>query len=400
MYYPPHFDRKELFYFNRKERINKNFAWTKEEVQKLRKLNEDLAKMQDNLVEEIYEACEVFSNLEKNGMSFLHGFKVIGKISFEKSIINELEEQDELTKKQRKIIDKWDDIYWISSDRIEAWQLIFDSETCDFSPLSKVRLNQQKNHIWNLDIADDEEPILFCSYLSHFIESNISFSSKDLAECTVKDFSPVVTVILNYNVSELSNFSSCYPYRNADCDFIYNMLNERCHTLNTNFEWSKNNILKMLEVNSWVWKRTDEMKKYINELNGAFQELSKTNPKFKYYSLEAQLEYHGSKANDVASLELQQEMTRRAAFHYWNIRCGDENPEIRDEIHEDEKLNWNFEIFRNHFTEEQQKVRFHYFMHILFVDDWIYSFEDLVRMREEDFKICLEINYFGDEKTK
>ena len=31
-----------------------------------------------------------------------------------------------------------------------------------------------------------------------------------------------------------------------------------------------------------------------------------------------------------------------------------------------------------------------------FVDDTIYSFEDLVRMREEDFKVCLEINWFGD----
>lgn len=35
-------------------------------------------------------------------------------------------------------------------------------------------------------------------------------------------------------------------------------------------------------------------------------------------------------------------------------------------------------------------------MHTVFVDDNIFSLEDLVRMREEDFKICLEINWFGD----
>ena len=58
----------------------------------------------------------------------------------------------------------------------------------------------------------------------------------------------------------------------------------------------------------------------------------------------------------------------------------------------DEKLNWNFEVFKQHLSEEQQKVKFHYFMHTVFVDDEVYSLEDLVRMREEDFRVCMKIN--------
>ena len=217
-----------------------------------------------------------------------------------------------------------------------------------------------------------------------------------MAELTIKDFSPVVKVVLNYNVNELERFSSCYPYRDADCDSIYSMLNDRCRALNNSFEWNEKNIQKIIDVNSWLWKRSDEMKKELISLNEVFKSLSNTDPKFKYYSLEGQIEYHGSEENDIATIELQRELSRRAAFHFWTLDLDENNSEIRDGIHEDEKLNWNFEVYRPHLSEEQQKVHFHYFMHTVFVDDWIYSFEDLVRMREEDFKVCLEINWFGD----
>lgn len=215
-------------------------------------------------------------------------------------------------------------------------------------------------------------------------------------ELTIKDFTPVVKVILNYDVNELSGFSSCYPYHNADSDFTYNMLEDRCRTLNNSFKWNKKNIEKILEVNNWLWKCTDELKKQLTELNNLFKSLSETDSKFQYYSIEGQIEYHGSKANDIATMELQRELSRRAAFHFWSLNLDENTSEIRDSIHEDEKLNWNFEVYRPHLTKEQQNIKFHYFMHTVFVDDNIFSLEDLVRMGEEDFKVCLEINWFGD----
>ena len=395
MYNPAYLDKRELKYIKRKERLNNTFEWKNEDIQKLQDLNSDIIKLQDILIEEIKFAYELFSKIEKNGMSFLHGFKVIGHVAFEKEIAAKLYELDNPTKNQKAIIDKWDNISWYSSEEIEAWQLIFDSLTGDFMPLSKARLNQKENRFWNLNIPDDKD-LDFCSFLSHFLKYNKTFSNKDLMELSIKDFTPVVKVILNYDVNELSVFSSCYPYHNADSDFIFNMLEDRCRTLNNSFKWNKKNIEKILEVNNWLWKCTDELKKQLTELNNVFKSLSEKDSKFQYYSIEGQIEYHGSKANDIATMELQRELSRRAAFHFWSLSLDENTSEIRDSIHEDEKLNWNFEVFKPHLSEEQQKIKFHYFMHTVFVDDNIFSLEDLVRMGEEDFKVCLEINWFGN----
>ena len=395
MYNPTYVDKRELEFITRKERMDNDFEWKDEDIKKLQDLNSDIVKQQDLLIAEIKSTYELFSKLEKNGMSFLHGFKVIGKFDFEKEIIDKLYEIENPTRKQKAIIDKWDKISWYSNEEIAAWQLIFDSLTDDFMPLSKTRLNQKENRCWHMNLPNDLD-IEFCSFFSHFLKYNKTFSNKDLLELTIKDFIPVVKVILNYDVNELSGFSSCYPYHNADSDFVYNMLQDRYRTLNKNFEWSKDNIQKILEVNSWLWKCTNELKKELTELNNVFKLLSETDPKYKYYSIEAQIEYHGSEANDIATLELQKELSRRAAFHFWTLSLDENNSEIRDGIHEDEKLNWNFEVFRPNLTEEQQKIKFHYFMHTIFVDDWIYSLEDLIRMQEKDFKVCLEINWFGD----
>lgn len=395
MYNSTYLDKRELKYIKRKVRLNNTFEWKNEAIQKLQDLNSDIIKLQDILIEEIKSAYGLFSELEKNGMSFLHGFKVIGHVDFEKEIAAKLYELDNPTKNQKAIIDKWDNLYRFSREEIEAWQLIFDSLTGDFMPLSKTRLNQKENRFWNLNIPDDKD-LDFCSFLSHFLKYNKTFSNKDLMELTIKDFTPVVKVILNYDVNELSGFSSCYPYHNADSDFTYNMLEDRCRTLNNSFKWNKKNIEKLLKVNNWLWKCTDVLKKELTELNNVFKSLSETAPKFQYYSIEGQIEYHGSKANDIATMELQRELSRRAAFHFWSLNLDENTSEIRDSIHEDEKLNWNFEVFKPHLSEEQQKIKFHYFMHTVFVDDNIFSLEDLVRMREEDFKVCLEINWFGD----
>ena len=395
MYNLTYIDKRELKYINRKVRLDNTFEWKNEDLQKIKELNSDIVKLQDILIDEIKTTYEFFSKLEKNGMSFLHGFKVIGKFDFEKEIIRKIYNVENPTKKQKATFDKWNYISSYSKEEIEAWQLIFDSLTGDFMPLSKARLNQKENRFWNLNIPDDKD-LDFCSFLSHFLKYNKTFSNKDLMELTIKDFTPVVKVILNYDVNELSGFSSCYPYHNADSDFIYNMLEDRCRTLNNSFKWNKKNIEKILKVNNWLWKCTDELKKELTELNNAFRFLSETDPSFKYYSIEGQIEYHGSESTDIATLELQRELSRRAAFHFWTLSLDENNSEIRDYIHEDEKLNWNFEVFKSHLTEEQQNIKFHYFMHTVFVDDNILSLEDLVRMREEDFKVCLEINWFGD----
>ena len=387
-------DKRRFNYLKRKERLNKGFVWTNEAVQNILTLNSELEKLQVELEQQMRSAYELFSKLEKNGMFFLHGFKVLGQIDFEKAILDELYNLDKPTKEQRKIIEKWEKLQYYSRDEMEAWQLVFDSEIADFLPLSKTRL-RQKGKSWDF-LLPEYENIDYCSFLVHLFNSDTIISNQDFTELSVKDFKPVVKVVLNYNTSELEPFFTCYPYRGADQDNIYNVLEDRKYDLNNTFNWNEKNIQKILEVNSWLWKRHDELKHYITELNSAFNIFSQTDPDFKNYTIEGQIEYHGSKANDIATLEIQKEMTKRAAFHYWTLSVDNDRPEISDSIHEDDKLNWNFEVYSHYLSEEQKRIKFHYLMHTLFVDDHIYSFEDLVRMHQEDWKVCLEVQWWPD----
>jgi hypothetical protein len=323
-------------------------------------------------------------------MNFLHGFKVIGQIDFEKAELEELCNLEKPTKEQKKKIDKWEDLQYYSSDIMEAWLFIFDSSTADFLPLSKIRLRSNIGY-W----ITDHQIIALYSVLENLLDGETALSYEDFTEITINDFKSNVRVILNYNVSELEGHSIYFPY----CDYqdsVGNIFRDRKFILDFFFDWNEKNIQKMMEVNSWVWKRHEELKHYITELNSAFNIFSQTDPEFKNYTIEGQIEYNGSKATDIATLEMQKKMTKYASFHNWTLGVKNDRQEILDSIHNDDKLNWNFEVFSPHFSEEQKKVKFHYLMHSLFVDDNIYSFEDLVRMREEDFKVCLEINWWPD----
>lgn len=120
MYNPSYVDKRELKCINRKVRLDNTYEWKNENIQKIKDLNSDIVKLQDIMIEEIKSTYELFSKLEKNGMSFLHGFKVIGKFEFEKEIREKLYEIENPTKKQKAIIDKWNHISWYSNEEIES----------------------------------------------------------------------------------------------------------------------------------------------------------------------------------------------------------------------------------------------------------------------------------------
>ena len=87
MYNLTYIDKRELKYINRKVRLDNTYEWKDEDIQKIKELNSDVEKLQEIMIEEIKSTYELFSKLEKNGMSFLHGFKVIGKFDFENDIV-------------------------------------------------------------------------------------------------------------------------------------------------------------------------------------------------------------------------------------------------------------------------------------------------------------------------
>lgn len=380
-------DKRKLKYLLRRDEMNENFTWSKECTAKLRELNDVLTKMQVQLIEQIKHIYDTFSRFEKEGMTFLHGFKITGNFGFEKDIIDIYDSKEEISEEEKEEYKFWDNLSFFASDELNLWQLIFDSETGDYLPLSKVRINQTFDSIHYSD--EDEESFQICSYLNHFLEYNRIISYEDLMKCTGKDFYPYVRVTINHPISEFKRF----PYWRMRDDMIADILENRAFTIDE-FDWSQENIQKIMNVNSWIWKKTDELKNSLNTLSKAFQELAKEDAFFKNWDVDGYIEYQGSQATDIASLEMQRLMSERADFHHYMLRCDADNPEIDDYMHDPiEKLNWNFEVYKDHFTEEQQKVLFHYFMHVVFIDDWMYSLNDVVRMREEDFKVCLSIDF-------
>ena len=94
----------------------------------------------------------------------------------------------------------------------------------------------------------------------------------------------------------------------------------RKNFLNRNFEWSETNIQKIMDVNAWLWKRTDELKHYMKELSSPFKKLAQTDSDFAEFNIRGQIEYYGSEPTDIATMELQREMSKNADFHLWSLR--------------------------------------------------------------------------------
>ena len=387
MMYHNSVDKRKLKYLLRRDEINENFKWTKERTAKLRELNAALIKMQEELIEQINHVYKTFSRLEKKGMKFLHGFKIIGTYVFEKDILNIYDEKEEMSETEKEEYKFWDNLCYLASDELDIWQLIFDSETGDFLPFSKVRISKtfDASHYQN----DDEINFQICSYLYHFLEYNRVVSYEDLLNCTEKDFYPDVQVTLNYPLSE---FRSRSDYHLQE-DIITDMLRERAFPTD-DFEWNQKNIQKLMDVNSWIWKKTNKLKEYLETLSKAFQKLANKDSFFENWDVGGHIEYQGRHATDIASLEMQKLMSERTAFHHYTLRCSSDYPKIEDNMHDSrENLNRIFEDYKDHFTEEQQKILFHYFMNLVFIDNCIYSLNDVVRMRKEDFKVCISIDF-------
>lgn len=135
--------------------------------------------------------------------------------------------------------------------------------------------------------------------------------------------------------------------------------------------WNKKNIEQILKVNNRLWKCTDELKKEQTELNNLFKSSSETEPKFQYYSIEGQIEYHGSEANDIATMELQRELSLRAAFHFWSLNLDENTSQIRDSIHEEKILTGTLKYLNHIFLKNSRISSFiisctHYLLMIIF----------------------------------
>ena len=389
------FEQEKQKYAERREALDKDFDWTQKQLEKIRALNEVLLKKQEELVSQMNKVADLFTRLERDGFDFLHGFKVVGNIEFWKTLLDDENLDDsKLSEAETRELEKWQYVSEESESRY--WSLIFDSDTNDFTPLSKILMANSISKSWIFDLPDENE-VKLCSFLIHFYEHISLVSFFDLLDCSKEDFFPHVSVEINCDTVELEDIEiqRLSQRRQRNESSVALILENRKLALNDNFKWSEENIQKMFAVNAIVWKKYDQMEQNIKRLASVFRELSKTDPFFEPWDIDAELRYQSKKPTDIASVEMQKLLSQHTLMFGMNLRLNANIPEeaFRDDINRDEHLNWNFEVYAWHFNEEQKKVRFNYFMHTVFIDDHTFSFEDLVRMEEDGFFPRYEITF-------
>lgn len=360
-------------------------------------LNSELKNKTKELKHQILHAAELFSQMENEGFEFLKGFKIAGKIYLEKKLFHD--EEDYIATKKEASVKKypeWEkvkDYYkkWHDLDNKinnDCWMLTYDSTSNSFTPYSEYLM--ENNKFINATVAFPfSDKMEVCSYLNNFCRANEFLSGNEFLECNINDFKSAIYVLLNNDCKNLNDFKS-YDFR-IQSSVENTILSERRYTLNKEFNWSSENVQKILTLNKALWKKTNELKKNLTLLRNRFLELSKTDELFSDFYINAEIEYQNkNNSTEIADEILLQELKRNTFFGIYSLHCCNDF-EIIDEIHEDKNFNWNFEVFKNHLTDKQKKIPFHYFMHGIFIDGNTYSFEDLVRMKPSDLVGVVEI---------
>lgn len=356
-------------------------------IDNIKKLSNDLNELIIKLKEKMIRVNKVFSKLlEDEDFYFLKNFQVVGEICFYKEVFDK--DEDTMTLAEKKQFNKWS--LFEKNTTFNHWELRYDSSQNDFTPYSKILL--EKSEKSNSGDANNYNGIS-CSYLYHLLELNESLTEKDIAECTIKDFYPFVYVTVNLEPEEIFNLRKDIIYYDRQ---EHNLLFERHCILNKRFEWSQKNIEKILEINKAIWIVSRELKKNIKKLRAKFLELKKTDDLFDDFDITAFIKYRNrTHPTDIADLPLLKSLEDNTLFDIFSmfIRNDEKNYSI-DHMHEnkDKDFNWNFEVYRKYLNDEQRKIHFHYLMHSIFIDGSTYSFEDLIRMKAEDFIPCLDIN--------
>ena len=370
---------------NRYKRSLKNLLRNKKVLRKVNELNADMTKMVLELKEKMENVAKVFSELEKEGFSCLKNFQVIGEINFYKDLFDR--EDDELSLFEKIKRKKW---YALDEEtNFNHWKLQFDSATNDFTVFSKYLIEYEKNLNYMAPFSFNIGPD--SGYFVHMDYFNETLTLFDLAECTIKDFYPSIKVTVNMNQDEIFDFEEKIHHRRKD----YQVLSARNYLLDITFDWKNEaNINKILEINDGIWKVSNELKANIIKLRDKFVELQKSDKMFKDFDINGEIRYiNRTHPTDIADLPLLKMLEKNTYFGTFEMHAN-ANTEDKDiDTWHRKNTNWNFELFRDYLSEEQQKIPFHYFMHAIFIDDRTYSFQDLLRMKTEDFVPCLEIDF-------
>ena len=170
---------------NRQERQNKHFKWTKENIEKIKSLNQYLT----NLMEDVYSDCQTLEVQHDKWIS--EGKDCYKNYEIKGYIIHRETDCDNYGIRKTNFTDAQDDV----TDDTSWCIRLSDFEFCK-TELSKE--NQFKNHKWwNSSFSTEliehgiENP---CAFLDAFLYTNKGYSLKDFVKMTKENFCKSVEV--------------------------------------------------------------------------------------------------------------------------------------------------------------------------------------------------------------
>ena len=231
------------------------------------------------------------------------------------------------------------------------WYLEYDSSLNDFSPLSKDLLD--------LDFYKDS-------------------------------FGTDIKVFINYEEENIG-----IKINPEQIKMDKEMLLNRRTLHNNNFSWSKDNINKFFILNKTFCKMYDFMKSEIQKLYNRFNAYAE-NREIEGFSIFTNIHYQNTqRINDILDKRTLQIINRCLTDmnEEW-LNMSIFNKPIFGCQTEDISLTWNFEKFSQFLSEKEKQFRFNPYMRRDLIDGQMFSFEDIIRMKEEDFSIQWQFKFY------
>ena len=366
------------------ERHYKNYYeylhFSVDENTRLDEINQHFVFMQNYLKDRMLQIANIFKELSKEDFPYLREFRIIGTINaFKPDPRLNAGFSGILSPEENQIYEKWKDFHFNN-----VWQLEYDSTTKDFSSLSKLLLSTKKFDYRRHTVFD------ICSYLSFYINQNENITYKDLMDFDFSNdhFCTDIRVYINYTRD------SIFCYANSEQRLQERkILSERSYIYNENFNWSQPNIEHFFELDRFCKKKYLYMKKELKNLK---QKLNKkyTINNFNIYS---KLHYNSQRENPVADRSIQEMFARQLSSNIEEyLEIGKLDSTIRSPFLNDISLNWNYEDYSQYLTHQQRAHKFNPYMRRDLLDNDIFSFEDILNMKEDDFCIRWQFMFYEE----
>ena len=189
--------------------------------------------------------------------------------------------------------------------------------------------------------------------------------------------------------------SECFSYEpNPEADSDEEIVSLRW--VKSDFEWTPENIQKIASKIQAIDRRLNQMYDAVEKAMKFLQSDSIPNNRIKNeFSITASMSYENWK-KPLPSADKKM-LYRLYSETKWSIMpsvyaSGEGMGSREDQLYRN--TNWDIELFDR---PEFEHIKIPYYIHVLFVDTYTYTLNDMLYMDPEDFKIELDISFDGEK---